>query len=35
VLARVDADALRIKAAKERLDRYVRAYPSEVPGLTT
>ena len=35
VLARVDADALRLKAAKERLDRFVRAYPSEVPGLTT
>jgi hypothetical protein len=35
VLARVDADALRLKAAKERLDRFVRAYPSQVPGLTT
>ncbi|MHB8297203.1 MAG: DUF222 domain-containing protein, partial [Dermatophilaceae bacterium] len=35
VLARVDADALRVKAAKERLDRFVRAYPSHVPGLTT
>jgi hypothetical protein len=35
VLGRVDADALRIKAAKERLDRFVRAYPSTVPGLTT
>jgi len=35
VLGRVDADALRVKAAKERLDRFVRAYPSEVPGLTT
>ena len=35
VLARVDADALRLKAAKERLDRFVHAYPSEVPGLTT
>ena len=35
VLARVDSDALRLKAAKERLDRFVHAYPSEVPGLTT
>ncbi|MEP7016910.1 MAG: DUF222 domain-containing protein, partial [Actinomycetota bacterium] len=35
VLARVDADALRLKAAKERLDRFIRAYPSRVPGLTT
>ena len=35
VLARVDADALRVKAAKERLDRFVHAYPSQVPGLTT
>jgi hypothetical protein len=35
VLARIDADALRVKAAKERLDRFVRAYPSNVPGLTT
>src|SRR5665647_2042803 len=35
VLGRVDADALRLKAAKERLDRFVRAYPSHVPGLTT
>ena len=35
VLARVDADALRLKAAKERLDRFVHAYPSQVPGLTT
>src|SRR5665811_2115650 len=35
VLARVDADALRVKAAKERLDRFVHAYPSRVPGLTT
>jgi hypothetical protein len=34
VLARVDADAVRLKAAKERLDRFVHAYPSEVPGLT-
>ena len=34
VLARVDADALRLKAAKERLDRFVHAYPSQVPGLT-
>jgi hypothetical protein len=32
VLARVDADALRIKAAKERLDRYVRASPPPFPG---
>ncbi len=35
VLGRVDADALRAKAAKERLDRFVHAYPSHVPGLTT
>jgi hypothetical protein len=35
VLARIDADALRVKAAKERLDRFVHAYPSNVPGLTT
>ncbi|MEO6142682.1 MAG: DUF222 domain-containing protein, partial [Dermatophilaceae bacterium] len=35
VLGRVDADALRVKAAKERLDRFVHAYPSQVPGLTT
>jgi len=35
VLGRVDADALRLKAAKERLDRFVHAYPSQVPGLTT
>ena len=35
VLGRVDADALRAKAAKERLDRFVHAYPSQVPGLTT
>ena len=35
VLARVDADALRVKAAKELLDRFVHAYPSHVPGLTT
>jgi hypothetical protein len=35
VLARVDADALRVKAAKERLDRFVHAYPSSVPGLTS
>jgi len=35
VLGRVDADALRLKAAKERLDRFVHAYPSPVPGLTT
>jgi hypothetical protein len=35
VLGRVDADALRVKAAKERLDRFVLAYPSHVPGLTT
>jgi hypothetical protein len=35
VLARVDTDALRLKAAKERLDRFVHAYPSQVPGLTT
>ena len=35
MLARIDADALRVKAAKERLDRFVHAYPSHVPGLTT
>ena len=35
VLARVDADAVRVKAAKERLDRFVHAYPCHVPGLTT
>ena len=35
VLGRIDADALRAKAAKERLDRFVRAYPSSVPGLTS
>ena len=35
VLARVDSDALRLKAAKERLDRFVHAYPSQIPGLTT
>jgi hypothetical protein len=35
VLALVDADAVRLKAAKERLDRFVHAYPSRVPGLTT
>ena len=35
VLGRVDADALRVKVAKERLDRFVHAYPSHVPGLTT
>jgi len=35
VLARVDADAVRLKAAKERLDRFVHAHPSQVPGLTT
>jgi hypothetical protein len=35
VLGRVDADAVRAKAAKERLDRFVHAYPSHVPGLTT
>jgi hypothetical protein len=35
VLARVDADAVRVRAAKERLDRFVRAYPSHVPGMTT
>ena len=34
VLGRVDGDALRIKAAKERLGRFVSAYPSRVPGLT-
>jgi hypothetical protein len=34
VLARIDADAVRAKAAKERLDRFVKAYPSSVPGLT-
>ena len=35
VLGRVDADALRLKVAKERLDRFVHAYPSRVPGLTS
>ena len=43
VLARIDADALRVKAAKERLDLgappacggFVHAYPSHVSGLTT
>jgi hypothetical protein len=35
VLARIDADAVRLKAARERLERFVRAYPSRVPGLTT
>src|SRR5665647_420131 len=35
VLARIDADAVRVKAAKERLERFVQAYPSRVPGLTT
>jgi hypothetical protein len=35
VLARIDADALRLKAAKARLERFVQAYPSRVPGLTT
>jgi hypothetical protein len=35
VLARIDADAVRIKAAKERLERFVTAYPSRVPGLTS
>ena len=35
VLGRVDADALRVKAAKERLERFVCAYPSHVPGLTS
>jgi hypothetical protein len=34
VLAGVDADAVRLKAARARLDRFVQAYPSEVPGLT-
>ncbi|MDQ1484202.1 MAG: hypothetical protein QOF35_2278 [Actinomycetota bacterium] len=34
-LGRVDADALRVRAAKERLDRFVHAYPSHVPGLTS
>jgi hypothetical protein len=33
--SRVDADALRLKAAKERLDRFVRPYRTEIPGLTT
>jgi hypothetical protein len=35
VLARVDADAVRLRAAKERLERFVQAYPSRVPGLTS
>jgi hypothetical protein len=26
---------MRLKAAKERLDRFVHAYPSQVPDLTT
>ena len=34
VLAAVDADAVRAKAAKERLERFVKAYPSRVAGLT-
>ena len=34
MLARVDADAVRLKAAKERLERFAAAYPSPVPGLT-
>jgi hypothetical protein len=34
VLAVVDADAVRLKAAKARLDRFVQVFPSEVPGLT-
>ena len=33
--AGVDADAVRAKAAKERLNRFVHAYPSHVPGLTS
>ena len=32
VLGQVDADALRVKAAKERLDRFVQAYPSQCQG---
>ena len=35
VLARVDADAVRLRAAKERLERFVTACPSRVPGLTS
>jgi hypothetical protein len=35
VLARVDPDAVRLRAAKERLHRFVRAYPSRVPGMST
>ena len=35
VLGGVDADAVRAKAAKERLNRFVHAYPSHVPGLTS
>jgi len=34
-LGRVDADALKLKVAKERLDRFVHTFPSHVPGLTT
>lgn len=33
-LARIDADAIRAKAAKARLERFVRTYPAPVPGLT-
>lgn len=33
-LARVDADAVRAKAAAARLERFVRCFPAAVPGLT-
>ena len=33
-LARVDADAVRVRAAKARLERSVRVYPSPVVGLS-
>ncbi len=33
-LAQVDADAVRARAARARLDRYVRTYPGQHPGLT-
>jgi len=34
VLAAVDADAVRVKAAKARLDRFIRMGPSATPGMT-
>ena len=34
-LAKVDADVLRVKAAKARLSRFVKTYPNrDVPGMT-